>query len=1375
MGGGCEKAILHLDADAFFASVEQAADPRLRGRPVAVGGTKRGVVASASYEARRMGVRTAMPTAGARKLCPSLVVVEGDFEKYERFSRFVFSYAYDFTPVVEIASIDEGYADLSGQRVPAGRVAETIRRAVRETLRITLSGGVGTNKLVAAVASKLRKPDALVEVPRGTERAFLEPLDAGWLPGIGPKLAEALRRAGVARIGQIAELPPDRLALFVGSAAPGLHAMARGIDDRPVVPDPPEPRSLGLQETFDQDTTDEDFLRARLRRMADTLLQRLRAADHTARTVEVRIRYNDFVEARRSESLAEPGDLESDFYPLIDRLLRRAWQRRVSLRLVGLKFSGLYGALFQDTLRFDTDPGRGARSRLARAADRVREDFGPGAILRGHDLHLLARKAAAADPGAADRRYPRAVRKNVADSTFYSLNIKSWYSFLDALHSPEAAAGLAAARGCAVAAITDPNLHGAVEFARAAEAAGVRPVIAAEVRVGGRAMLAYVRDRRGYENLCALLSGPAPAVADTSGLLLYPPEIFPDVRYRDAADARMFDILQSVRAGALAGGRHPAKRRGSFGPRGAGDPAAAREAAARIAAECGFAFEPGGLHFPAYRPSDGSTPREFLGRLAREGLRARYGREVGTRHQGQLDEELRIIAEVGYEEYFLAVWDLLQDCRREGIDWITRGSAADSLVCYCLGISGVCPLRYGLYFKRFLNRDRMALRKLPDIDIDFAHDERDRVAAIAFEKYSDRAAVVGGFSTYRGRSAFADIAKAMGVSESQIRRYTRFVPPVSAGDLCEAVAAARECAGLDFAEEPFATALALAARLDGCPRHPKMHPCGIVLANRPIRTFTPTFTSNDGRPTTHFDMDAVEDAGLVKIDILAQGGLAVLRDTHAALRKAGKEPTGSSFDGSHLPPMETGVWEMIASGGARGVHHIESPAMTSLCRMVNVHTVDDLIAIVSVIRPGAANSMRKAEFARRAQGLDPVTYPHPSLEPVLRSTHGVVAYEEHVLQICEAFAGLPAGRADMLRRALVKDRMDLAAPLLAEFEQCAAGLGRPPGAIRAVRDLLAGFRGYAFCRAHSTAYAVEACHAAWLKFHHPAEFFAAVLTHGKGFYDRLAYSVECRRLGIGFLLPDINRPSETYEARTDSGGALIQVPVCQIKGLSETLLRRWRAGIPYRSVHDFHRRARPAADELDALARAGAFDGFGHTREELAWECRRIHAGCGAMPLFDHAGVGDPPAPCPPPALGLPERLRDEWELLGFPVSAHPLAIFPPVAWDTYCPLNDLMLHPGRRVTVAGMVVASRSHHQTDGRPMKFLTLCDPSGLAECEMFARAYARFGAETVRHPVLEITGVFRLFDNGNGGTLEVHSVKAARDSNGNRANPDIPACA
>ncbi|MDB6132527.1 MAG: polymerase [Verrucomicrobiales bacterium] len=1402
--------LLHLDADAFFAAVEQAADARLRGRPVAVGGALRGVVASASYEARRFGIVSAMPMARARQLCPRLVVVPPDFERYELFSRRVFAYARDFTPLVEVGSIDEGYLDLSGCGRHPAEVGRIIQRACLQSLRISISEGIGKNKLVSQIASKLRKPAGFVEVPAGGETGFLHPLASSWLPGVGVRLGEVFRTAGLATIGHVAATPPGLLGLLAGAAAGRLHAFAHGRDDRPVIPDPPEAKSYGTQETFLQDVTDRTFLTARLRVMADALMARVRGDRKAVRTVVLRLRYQDMAEVRRSESLAEPADLEHLVYPLLPVLLDRAWERRVGVRLLGLKFQQVYkGALVMELPLEGITVADERRHKLASTVDALRR--AGVSVMRGHDLWLKGRdgqpraeleagEAGPTEERAEEEAPDRALRERPRggpeggrtvhreSAPLAALNVRSVYSFMDSLLTIPGLVEAAAERGVQSVALMDPNLHGAVPFFQAARAAGLHPVIGAELSCGGRRVLAYVENRAGYENLCRLLSlrnGAEVARAELEerrgGLILKLPEgpaALPEIRYARPEDRTRFQIVQSIRTLTLLREPHPEKRRGDFHFPDAGEMRRRfdREAlrrSAELAERCRFGFEFGVLRFPRYVPEDGGAPAQMLRRLAEEGLSRRYG-ERAPRHRGQLLEELAIISEVGYEDYFLVVHDLLEECRRRGIQWITRGSAADSLVCYCLGISGVCPVRFELYFKRFLNRERMALQKLPDIDIDSAHDRKDEVVRLILQRHGpEHAAIVGGFSTFQARSAVAEIAKVLGMPDREIRRLTSRLPHTDADCLAEAIRGNHLHLDFPIDEEPCRTALSMAAFLDGIPRYPKMHPCGVVLSRDPVRSLCPVFTSAKGWPATHFDMEAVEAVGLVKMDVLAQGGLAVLRDAAAMLAER-----GIAVDPESLEPWEDeGVWDMIAAGQSRGVHHIESPAMCSLARVAGVRDIDRLIAVVSVIRPGAACGSKKREFCRRAQGLEAVQYAHPSLEPVLRSTFGLIAYEEHVLQICEAFAGLGAGRADVLRRALVKADRRVIEKIEGEFREAARGLGRAEGEIQTVWELVAGFQGYAFCRAHSTAYGVEAFQGAWMKRHHPAEFMAAVLTHGKGFYSRLVYTLECRLLGIGFLLPCVNASGAGYRVERGKDGApSIRVPLEAAKSLTEGLLERHgreRRRGSFASLADFVRRTAPHPEEMLALIRAGAFDGFGESRPAQFWRARSL----GLWPRGE-----DWLFPAETEVKGLLEamegpdrmaRLREETELFGFTVSGHPLELHPETAWGTYCPISRLGDFPGQTVMVCGLIIQDRVHRQGTGELMKFITLCDWTGFIECEIFAAAYRRWGLATVRWPVVEAEAVVRLFENGKGLALEVRRVGQCRQRTHPTKSPVEPA--
>jgi len=1437
------KSIVHLDADAFFASVEQAADPRLRGRPVAVGGERRGIIASASYEARKFGVYTPMPTARARKLCPKLIVLPGDYDRYEHFSRWMFSYAYDFTPDVEQTSIDEGYFDLTGARQGPVEIALAIRKAIGQSLKISVSEGIGVNKLVSQIASKLNKPAAFSQVPPGGETGFLHPLPNQWLPGIGPKAAARLNAAGLARIGQIARTPLDLLHVLMGGLARTLRDYANGIDDRPLLPAREPQKSFSQQETFAGDLTDEEYVQATLRRMADNLFAAVREEGRSVRTLTVKVRYNDMAEDQSGESLMEPTDLEMDVYGRLHNLLRAAWKRRVSLRLVALKLSNVYDGRFCGELALEVPAQRQhARERLAAAVDELRKTHGRAVILRGHDFRLRDAPREIAAGETAKILAPAGPRKTpapAAGGAWVPLRAHSHYSFLDSTLSPAAIVELAGRHGLPAVALTDSgNLHGAVEFVLAARQAGVKPILGVELCAGDKLLLLYVESARGYHNLCRLLSLHAEqgAAGDdessvaarqcrpirrqeleglTEGLLavsadpalaqMFPGRFYnlatdragdspaaacPAIRYATPQDRRKYDIVQSIRTLTLLRQEHPGKRSGGrFHFRTPAEMSAACKehpgwlrAGREIAERCQFDLPFGKPQFPAYAPPDGSPPHEFLRRLVLRGLRERYGARAG-RFQRQALEELSIIHQVGYEEYFLITWDFLQVCRERGMDWITRGSAADSLVCYCLGISGVCPVRFDLYFRRFLNQDRMALHKLPDIDIDFAHDRKDDVVDLIFGKYGrEHCAAVGGFSTFQARSAFAEAAKVLGVAEREARKFTSHFPwsfgggwvpaqhaPGGGSSLIDMLRASPENRDLPLDQEPYRTALLMAQCLDGAPRHPKMHPCGLVLSRQPMHELTPTFIAGKGYATTHFDMDAVEAIGLVKMDILAQGGLAAMRDVKAMLDRRGIEVdlehclARDKADGRLLagvapapePWQDPQVWEMIAGGGARAVHHIESPAMTSLCRMCGVREIDGLVAIVSVIRPGAANEGKKRAFTRRYQGLEPVTYPHPSLEACLRGTYGLVVYEEHILQLSEAFAGLNPGRADVLRRALNKQNRPLIEKIRGEFFQSALARGHSPEKTAEVWDLAAGFAGYAFCKAHSTAYGVEAYQSAWLKRHFPVEFMAAVLSNGKGFYHPIVYVLECHRLGVKLLPPSINQPGPLFQP----AGRFIRVPVRGVKGLAartgECILAE-RARRPFSSLADFHQRVAPSSEEMESLLRVGAFDEFGRSRAAQFWECQFLRRAFGGADDSRQGLLLPPPGLDRLPEVPLAEptrreRLESENELLGFPASGHPLELHDHIAWDTYCPVAKLAGHVGQEVVTCGLVVEQRTHHQITGEPMKFLTLADWTGMVETELFAQTYKTCGLATVRYPVLEITARVEPFENGRGFSL------------------------
>lgn len=380
-------SIIHFDADAFFASVEQAADRALRGKPVAVGGLHRGIVASASYEARKFGIYTPMPVSRARRLCPNLIIVPVRFDLYEQFSANIFGLADEITPAVEKQGVDEGYLDITGTRACLKRepdeVAEKFRRDVKDWLKVTISQGLARTKLLSQIASKLNKPDLLTVIPPDEqhELGFLHPLPVKWLPGIGPTTDQLMQSAGLTRIGQVAQMPLPWLTELVGSGASQLRDFARNIDDRPVVTTQPEALSYGHQETFGEDTTDFALIDAKLRQLADEAMSRVRADGKQIRTVMVKIRYTDMDEHQGQMSLREPTDVEMMVYPLVTQILRRVWDRRVRIRMVAVKLSNVYSGFSQ----LDLFGVKQRQRDLAAACENIRNRFGDRALMRAHD------------------------------------------------------------------------------------------------------------------------------------------------------------------------------------------------------------------------------------------------------------------------------------------------------------------------------------------------------------------------------------------------------------------------------------------------------------------------------------------------------------------------------------------------------------------------------------------------------------------------------------------------------------------------------------------------------------------------------------------------------------------------------------------------------------------------------------------------------------------------------------------------------------------------------------------------------------------------------------------------------------------------------
>ncbi|MCZ6654287.1 MAG: DNA polymerase III subunit alpha, partial [Planctomycetota bacterium] len=485
-----------------------------------------------------------------------------------------------------------------------------------------------------------------------------------------------------------------------------------------------------------------------------------------------------------------------------------------------------------------------------------------------------------------------------------------------------------------------------------------------------------------------------------------------------------------------------------------------------IAGQCNFTFDLSKNRFPQHIAPKGTTAIEYLRQLSLAGCRRRYIDEPPQRGIGgvrpkweqvmqRIERELGIIEQVNYADYFLVFHEIVEYCRSRGIDSLARGSAADSLVCYALGVSHACPFRFDLPFDRFINVERAKFSKLADIDLDLPWDRREEVIRWVYQRWgNDRVAMIGCSNTYHTRAAVAELGKVFGLPPHEIHRATKQMRHMRTWNLAKAIASLPEAKDIPVSEEPYRTIVRMAGKLDGLPRHWAMHPCGLVVSPEPLTDLIPVQRSAKGFLIAQYDMDAIEDLGFVKVDLLGQAGLSVLRDAVAEIERTDGMRVNLKTDVDY---SDAATWDMIAGGNARGVHHIESPAMTSLLQQCNCRDIDCLTAVVAIIRPGAANQGKKEKFVRRHQGFEPPEYAHPMVEPILKQTYGLMVFEEHILQVATEFAGLNLGAADVLRRALNKQKASMIHTMKREFYASARIQWRCEKDIDTVWGLLEGF------------------------------------------------------------------------------------------------------------------------------------------------------------------------------------------------------------------------------------------------------------------------------------------------------------------------------
>jgi error-prone DNA polymerase len=737
-----------------------------------------------------------------------------------------------------------------------------------------------------------------------------------------------------------------------------------------------------------------------------------------------------------------------------------------------------------------------------------------------------------------------------------------------------------------------------------------------------------------------------------------------------------------------------------------------------IAEQLTFTDPHQGLILPPWADMQSDEAGQALRTAAYEGAKSRYGEDLSEAVVNRLEHELRIIKEKGFSSYFLVVQDIVSRSPRI----CGRGSGAASLVAYCLGITNVCPIKHNLYFERFLNPGRS---DPPDIDIDFAWDERDKVLQSVLDQYKDHAALVCNHVTFRPRMAIREVAKVYGLTEQEISRVTKRLPwfwrmDHTKGDFLQKLRQLPELSKFDF-PEPWPKIIHIALRIIGVPRYISVHPGGVVITPESINNYVPVELAPKGVPIIQWEKNAAEESGLVKIDLLGNRSLGVIRDAVINLRDNGME-----FDEQFWEPEDDGATQAnVAKGNTMGCFYIESPAMRLLQKKTNVGDFEHLVINSSIIRPAANEFIR--EYVRRLHGGKWKAI-HPLLSGVLEETYGIMTYQEDVSKTAVALAGFSHADADGLRKIMSKkDKVRKLNDYRARFTAGAKSKGVRNDQIAAIWNMMMSFSGYSFCKPHSASYARVSFQAAFLKTHYPAEFMAAVISNQGGFYSTFAYVSEARRMGAKILPPDINDSDIAWKG----SGKIIRVGLSAVKDVGLATCKRIiaeRKEKLYKDIVDFLDRVQPTGPEARSLINAGAFDllHLNEDRTGLLWELA-----CWKKSRLDRYRTRDlfderiaAPKPVFPPE-NKRERLRQEFTALGFLCDQHPMMLYT----NTLKKLKtveakDLHRFVGRHVRIAGLLITGKVVHTKHGDPMEFITFEDDSGLIETIFFPKTYRRF---------------------------------------------------
>ncbi|MCR4430020.1 MAG: DNA polymerase III subunit alpha [Tepidanaerobacteraceae bacterium] len=756
----------------------------------------------------------------------------------------------------------------------------------------------------------------------------------------------------------------------------------------------------------------------------------------------------------------------------------------------------------------------------------------------------------------------------------------------------------------------------------------------------------------------------------------------------------------------------------------------------QIAERCNVELDFNTLHLPSYDVPDGYTQDKYLEELCFKGLADRYS-NITAEIRRRLEYELNIIKNMGYSSYFLIVWDFINYARKNGIMvGPGRGSAAGSLVAYCLHITNIDPLKYNLLFERFLNPERITM---PDIDVDFCYERRQEVIDYVVEKYGkDRVAQIVTFGTMAARAAIRDVGRVLGYPYGEVDAIAKMVPMELGITIDNALSANPELKKMYDEKERVKRLIDIARDLEGFPRHASTHAAGVVISKDPLVEHVPLHRMGDSNVATQYTMTTLEELGLLKMDFLGLRTLTVIRDALNIIRHT----RNIDIDLDTLPLEDKKVYDMLSEGNTAGVFQLESSGMQNLLKELKPGVFEDIIAVIGLYRPGPLGSGAAEEFIKSKNGKKDIKYLHPLLKPILSETYGIILYQEQAMKIAQELAGFSLAQADILRKAMGKKKQDVMAAQRTSFiEGCIKNnIDRDTAA--KIFDDISYFAGYGFNKAHTAAYAVIAYQTAYLKAHFPVEFMAALLTSVMDNSEKIAFYVnECRHMGIEVMPPDINESFDTFTVI----GNKIRFGLTAVKnvgqGVAKAIIEERKRGGRFKSLRDFAERIPEELNKksVESLIKSGAMDSLGARRaqllniyEEVLGEVskqeKKMKNQISLFELIESPASSEvlPDIPEYPES----QLLAMEKEMLGLYISGHPLREFEKQLLNitTFCSKNlyEDDCEDNLQVVVGGIITEVKTKTTKSERIMAFLTLEDLTGMMEIILFPQIYEKYRA-------------------------------------------------